>query len=137
MSYNKVILVGNMGNDVEASTTKSGLAVANGSLATSYGFGDKERTDWHRLTFWDKTADVAAEYLKKGTKCMVEGRISYDKYTDKEGVERQSTTINVDRLILLGRPAGEEAPAKKAEKPVKKAVGRKAAPMDEPDDMPF
>ena len=93
MNVNKVILVGRAGKDPEARETGKGETVANISLATNSGYGDNEKTDWHRVTFFGKLANTVIEYVKKGQELYVEGRISYSKYTGKDGVEKYSTSI--------------------------------------------
>ena len=93
MNVNKVILVGRAGRDPEARETGKGDTVANLSLATSSGYGDNEKTDWHRVTFFGKVADTVVQYVKKGQEIYIEGRISYSKYTDREGIEKYSTDI--------------------------------------------
>ena len=93
MNVNKVILVGRVGQEPQARETGKGKSVANISLATNSGYGDNEKTDWHRVTFFDKLAETVIEYVKKGQELYIEGRISYSKYTDKSGVEKYSTDI--------------------------------------------
>jgi len=93
MNVNKVILVGRAGKDPEARETGKGESVANISLATNSGYGDNEKTDWHRVTFFGKLASTVIEYVKKGQELYVEGRISYSKYTGKDGIEKYSTSI--------------------------------------------
>jgi len=93
MNVNKVMLVGRVGGDPQTRETGKGETVANISLATNSGYGDNEKTDWHRVTFFGKIADTVSEYVKKGQELYVEGRISYSKYTDKSGVEKYSTDI--------------------------------------------
>jgi len=113
MSVNKVILIGRLGKDPEVRYSQSGVAICTISLATSRNYKDKtgekkEETEWHRVTFYDKLADVAGKYLKKGDQCYVEGRIKYGKYTDKENVERYTTDIIVEQMTLLGGSKGNE-----------------------------
>jgi single-strand DNA-binding protein len=104
---NKVILVGNLGNDPETKYTQGGMAVTKVSLATTSVRKDRdgntqERTEWHRVTFFGKLGEIAGEYLRKGSQVYVEGSIRYDKYTDKEGIERYTTDIIVDEMQMLG-----------------------------------
>jgi single-strand DNA-binding protein len=106
-SVNKVILVGNLGRDPEMRYLPNGDAVANFSLATTEKFKDKngemqEATEWHRVVFFRRIAEVCGQYLKKGSPVYVEGSIRTRKYTDKEGVERTITEINGDRMQMLG-----------------------------------
>jgi single-strand DNA-binding protein len=110
-SVNRIILIGNLGQDPEMRYLPSGEAVANFSIATKEVWKDKqgakqERTDWHRIEFIGRTAEVAGEYLKKGSQAYVEGSVRYDKWTDKEGVEKTLTKVRGDRLQLLGSRQG-------------------------------
>jgi single-strand DNA-binding protein len=115
-SVNKVILVGNCGRDPEIRYLPSGQAVANISVATSSRRKDKtsgetiEDTQWHRVTFFDRLAEIVGEYVKKGRPIYVEGRLSYRKYTDKDGIEKQSTDIIATELQLLGGREGMGGP---------------------------
>lgn len=106
---NKVILVGNLGNDPETKYTQGGMAVTKVSLATTSVRKDRdgntqERTEWHRVTFFGKLGEIAGEYLRKGSQVYVEGSIRYDKYTDKEGIERYSTDVIANEMQMLGGP---------------------------------
>jgi single-strand DNA-binding protein len=107
-SVNKVILVGNCGRDPEVRYAPSGAAICNISVATSSRRKDKasgetvEDTQWHRVTFYDRLAEIAGEYLKKGRPVYVEGRLKYGKYTDKDGIERNTVDIVATEMQLLG-----------------------------------
>ncbi|MBL0919193.1 MAG: single-stranded DNA-binding protein [Hydrogenophaga sp.] len=111
-SVNKVILVGNCGRDPEIRYLPSGQAVANVSVATSSRRKDRnsgetiEDTQWHRVTFYDRLAEIAGEYVKKGRPIYVEGRLKYGKYTDQAGVERNTVDIIATELQLLGGREG-------------------------------
>ncbi len=111
-SVNKVILVGNCGRDPEVRYAPSGSAIATVSIATSSKRKDKasgemiEDTQWHRVTFYDRLAEIAGEYLKKGRSVYIEGRLKYGKYTDKDGVERNTTDIVANEMQLLGGREG-------------------------------
>lgn len=111
-SVNKVILVGNCGRDPEIRYLPSGQAVANVSVATSSRRKDRnsgetvEDTQWHRVTFYDRLAEIAGEYVKKGRPIYVEGRLKYGKYTDQSGVERNTVDIIATELQLLGGREG-------------------------------
>lgn len=113
---NKVILVGNLGKDPEVRYMPSGGAVANTTLATSESWKDKqtgetqERTEWHNLTFYGKVAEIAGEYLKKGSQIYVEGSIRTEKWQDKEGKDRYTTKIIVSDMQMLGSRSGAGAP---------------------------
>ena len=108
MNVNKVILVGRAGKDPESRETGKGEAVANISLATNSGYGDNEKTDWHRVTFFGKLANTVIEYVKKGQELYVEGRISYSKYTGKDGIEKYSTNI-IAYSMQMGKKEGSSA----------------------------
>jgi len=115
-SVNKVILVGNCGRDPEIRYLPSGQAVANVSVATSTRRKDKntgesiESTEWHRVTFYDRLAEIAGEYVKKGRPIYVEGRLKYGKYTDQAGVEKNTVDIIATELQLLGGREGMGGP---------------------------
>ena len=116
-SVNKVILVGNCGRDPEIRYLPSGQAVANVSIATSSRRKDKntgetiEDTQWHRVTFYDRLAEIAGEYVKKGRPIYVEGRLKYGKYTDQAGVEKNTVDIVATELQLLGGREGMGGPS--------------------------
>ena len=110
-SVNKVILVGNLGRDPEMRYLPSGEAVANLAIATTDKYKDKtgqmvEQTEWHRVSFFGRTAEVCGQYLKKGSQVYVEGSIRTRKYTDKEGIEKYATEIRGDRMQMLGGRSG-------------------------------
>ncbi len=115
-SVNKVILVGNLGRDPEVRYLPSGDAVANVTIATSSKFKNKsgemvEETEWHRVTFFGKLAEIVGQYLKKGRSVYVEGRIKTRKYTDKDGVEKFATDIIANEMQMLGSREGMGEPA--------------------------
>src|SRR6478735_12460220 len=104
---NKVILVGNLGDDPETKYTQGGMAVTTIRLATTSVRKDKdgqtqERTEWHRVKFFGKLGEIAGEYLRKGSQCYVEGSIRYDKFTGQDGVEKYFTDIVADEMQMLG-----------------------------------
>lgn len=108
---NKVILIGNLGADPEVRYTAGGSAITTVRLATSENWTDKqgerqERTEWHRVKFFGRLAEIAGEYLKKGRQIYVEGSIRTDKYTGQDGVERYSTDIIANEMQMLGGQAG-------------------------------
>jgi single-strand DNA-binding protein len=151
-SVNKVILIGNLGRDPEVRYLPSGDAVTNISIATTEQWKDKsgekqEQTEWHRVALFGKTAEVAGEYLKKGSQVYIEGRLQTRKWTDKEGKERYTTEIRADRMQMLGSRSGgsermppseeESAPASGgARKPAAAAKGAGNL-EDMEDDIPF
>ena len=141
---NKVILIGNLGADPEVKYTPNGVPVANISLATSESWTDRngerqERTEWHRLVLWRKVAEIAGQYLKKGSKIYVEGRLQTRSWDDQSGQKRYTTEIDVRDMQMLdsrgeaadagGRMSGDPGPA--AAQPPPPAAG------DEDDDLPF
>ncbi len=110
-SVNKVILVGNLGRDAELRYTPGGAAVATINMATTDVYKDregqkKEDTQWHRVVLWGRTAESLHEYLTKGKQIYVEGRLQTRKWTDKDGVEKYTTEIRGDRVVLLGGGSG-------------------------------
>jgi len=111
MSVNKVILVGRLGKDPETRYMTNGEAVTNVTLATSENWKDKsgekqEKTEWHSLVFYRKLAEIAGQYLKKGSQVYVEGKIQTRKWQDKEGKDRYTTEIIVNEMQMLGGKAG-------------------------------
>ena len=108
---NKVIIVGNLGQDPDTRYTQSGAAITTISVATSEQWTDKEgekqeRTEWHRIKFFGRLAEIAGEYLAKGRQVYIEGKLQTDKYTDKEGIERYATNIIAFELQMLGGNPG-------------------------------
>lgn len=119
---NKVILVGNLGADPETRYTASGGAITTIKVATSESWKDKttgenvEKTEWHRVKFFGRLAEIAGEYLKKGRQVYVEGSLRTDKYTDKEGIERYTTDIVANEMQMLGGNVGSGAGGERAER---------------------
>ena len=150
-SVNKVILVGNLGADPETRYQTSGDAITNIRVATTDRWKDKasgemkEATEWHRIAFFGRLAEIAGEYLKKGSQVYIEGRIRTRKYQDKDGNERYATEIIGDRMQMLGsragagEPRGEPAAPSKGEAPAKEGAAKKPAGKfdDMEDDIPF
>ena len=151
-SVNKVILVGNLGADPETKYLPSGDAVTNIRLATTDRWKDKasgetkEATEWHRIAFFGRLAEIAGEYLKKGSQVYVEGRIRTRKWQDKEGQDRYSTEIVADTMQMLGSRSGSGEPREPRGEPVaaKASEGKPAAAKkpagkfdDMEDDIPF
>jgi len=107
-SVNKVIIVGNLGRDPEIRYMPSGDAIANIAVATSYRSKDrntgeqKELTEWHRISFFGRLAEIVGQYLKKGSSVYVEGRLQTRKYTDKDGIEKYATDIIAENMQMLG-----------------------------------
>lgn len=161
-SVNKVIIVGNLGRDPETRYMPNGEAVTNVAVATTESWKDKnsgdkkEITEWHRITFYRKLAEIAGQYLKKGSSVYIEGRLQTRKWTDKDGVERYTTEIIADTMQMLGgRPGagggsasmdddyGSSAPAPRqssaggssAARPAAKPAASNFNDMD--DDIPF
>ena len=157
-SVNKVILIGNLGRDPEVRYAPSGSAICNVTIATSRQWKDKtsgerqEETEWHRVTFFDRMAEIAGEYLRKGRPVYVEGRLKTRKYTDKEGIERYTTEVVATDMQLLGgregagggagddtgsAPAPRAAPARSAPAPRPAAKTSNTGFDDMDDDIPF
>ena len=148
-SVNKVIIVGNLGRDPEVRHLPSGDAVANISVATTDRWKDKatgemkEATEWHRIGFFGKLAEIAVQYLKKGSQVYIEGSLRTRKYTDKDGVEKYATEIKADTMQMLGsRESGGAAPEQRqapAQRPAAAPAARPApAGFDDiDDDIPF
>ena len=154
-SVNKVILVGNLGRDAELRYTPGGAPVATLNLATTEVWNDKtsgqkqEKTEWHRIVLWGKSAESLSEYLTKGKQIYVEGRLQTRKWQDKDGHDKYTTEIRGDRIVLLGGGGGGGGMAG-AGRTQQRSAGAGAAsgggdhePMGEPitdltdDDIPF
>ena len=146
-SINKVILIGNLGRDPEVRYLPNGDAVTNISVATTDTWKDKEgnkqeKTEWHRVTFYRRLAEIAGEYLKKGSQVYVEGRLETRKWQDKEGQDRYTTEIIASEMKMLGARGGSGEPADRDAN-----VGGAARPAGAPakpsklddfeDDIPF
>ncbi|HYR26114.1 MAG TPA: single-stranded DNA-binding protein [Aquabacterium sp.] len=170
-SINKVILIGNLGRDPEVRYTPSGSAVCNVSVATTRNWKDKnsgdrvEETEWHRVVFYDRLAEIAGEYLKKGRPVYVEGRLKTRKWQDKDGRDNYTTEIVAEQMQLLGGREGgsgggyggqgggddfnQEAPAAPSRPAARPAAAPRPAPAPAPapksstgfddmdDDIPF
>ena len=149
---NKVILIGNLGNDPDIRYTGSGAAVANISLATAESWKDREtgeqqeRTEWHRVVFFGRLAEIVGEYLKKGSQIYVEGRLQTRKWQDKEGNDRYTTEIVANEMQMLGsRGSGggsssyDQTPARDDTPPAASSSGKqKSTDKDDfDDDIPF
>ena len=135
-SVNKVTLLGNLGRDPELRYTPSNMAIATVSIATTYKAKEREpETEWHRVVFFGRLAEIAGEYLKKGSSVYVEGRLRTQKWTDKSGVEKYTTEIVAESMQMLGDKAASSEPARTSNQ----QSGRsKPAPMDDLDDsIPF
>ena len=150
---NKAILIGNLGRDPEVRYTASGSAVANLPLATSESWRDRqtgeqqERTEWHRLVFFGRLAEIAGEYLRKGSKIYVEGRLQTRRWQDQNGQERYTTEVVANEMQMLdsrgggaapagGEPAAQAAPAAESGGG-SSGGGMQEAPADFDDDIPF
>lgn len=146
---NKVILVGNLGDDPEVRYTQGGMAITAIKLATTSSRKDRdgnrqEKTEWHRVKFFGKLAEIAGEYLKKGSQCYIEGRIEYGKYTANDGSERYTTDIIADDMQMLGSRDGQRN--ERRSEPRREAPQRRHEPDPDPgnfaddfvdDDIPF
>lgn len=159
-SVNKVILIGNLGKDPEVRYAPSGSAICNVTIATSRQWKDKtsgerqEETEWHRVVFYDRLAEIAGEYLKKGKSVYIEGRLKTRKWTDKEGQDRYTTEIIAQEMTMLGSreggggggdEGGNYAPAPRSAPPARSAAAPAPKPAaksptgfdDMDDDIPF
>jgi single-strand DNA-binding protein len=151
-SLNKVMLIGNVGSEPEIKTTGSGTKFAKVSLATNRTFSDRsgqqqEKTEWHRLTFWDKLADLVEQYVKKGDRLYVEGRIDYSQTEDDKGNQRFWTDIVVREMVMLGgsAPGGgagggydSSGPSRRRPSAAGGAPPSGPSPFDsDDDDLPF
>jgi single-strand DNA-binding protein len=132
---NKVILVGNLGAKPEIKYASNGNAISNLSVATSESWTDKntgqkqERTEWHRVVFFGRTAEVVTQYLTKGSQIYVEGRIRTQKWQDKDGNTRYNTEILADNMTMLGgKPSQVDSPS---------SASASVTTDDESDDLPF
>ena len=138
-SVNKVILIGNLGRDPELRYTKNGQAVANFSIATNERWTDKqgqqqERTEWHRIVTWGKTAELCSQYLSKGRSAYIEGALQTREYEDKEGIKRYTTEVVAQRVQFLGARGDGQGAGAGADHPEPASGGAGSAP---PDDIPF
>lgn len=130
---NKAIILGNVGQDPETRYSKDGKAITNLSIATSEQWKDQsgqkqEKTTWHRCVFFGRLAEIAGEYVRKGSQIYVEGRMEHSTYTDKNGVEQRSFQINAQNLQLLSTGSGQASPKQE----------RQPAPADDfSDEIPF
>ncbi len=139
---NHVSLTGNLGNDPKISYTQSGVCIANVSLATTSRRKDRdgnmqERTEWHRVKFFGKLAEIVKEHMRKGDACQVIGALRYGEYADKEGIKRYTTDIEASEMKMLGKTSRDHSESSKPENT------RRPPPIDdsEPpfvdDDLPF
>ena len=157
---NKVILIGTLGADPETRYGANGNAITTLRLATNESWADKatgekqERTEWHRVKLFGRTAEIASEYLRKGKQVYIEGKLRTEKYIDKDGIERYSTDIVGDELQLLGgapgaadgeparpadppRPSSAPRPAGQGARPAQPARAAAPPPQDFDDELPF
>ena len=141
-SVNKVILIGNLGSDPELKYTPSGAAVTNFNVATNEVWNDKdgnkqERTEWHRVVLWRKLAEIAGEYLKKGSKVYLEGRLQTRSWEDKDGVKRYTTEVVADNMTMLDAKSedGDSSSGVFSAPPPSEAPA--AADSGAEDDLPF
>lgn len=144
MSLNKVILIGRLGRDPEVRYMPNGEAVCNFSIATSETWNDRngqrvERTEWHNITMYRKLAEIAGQYLKKGSQVYLEGRIQSRKYQGKDGIERTAYEIIANEMKMLGGGNSEQqAQAEAPTPPRRQAPATPAAPVEDvDDDIPF
>jgi len=141
---NKVILVGNLGNDPDVKATQGGTTITTISVATSERWKDKatgeqkERTEWHRVKFFGRLAEVAGDYLRKGSQVYVEGSLRTEKYTDRSGIERYSTDIIANEMQMLGgNRDGEQRERPQRQAQQHRQPANAPAPPSQFDDVPF
>ena len=140
-SLNKVQIIGRLGKDPELRYTSNGVAVATMNVATNDRYKDgeewKDKTEWHRIVLWKKQAEIAGEYLKKGSQVYIEGRLQTKKWTDDKGIERYTTEIVERELIMLGgrSDSGSQRPPHPADMPQPPQTNEAVEPP--PDDIPF
>ncbi len=141
---NKVILVGNLGADPETRYMPSGSAVTNLSVATSESWKDKQtgeqkdRTEWHKVAMFNRLAEIAAEYLRKGSQVYIEGKLRTRKWQDRDGNDRWTTEIIADEMQMLGgRGGGGSAPMSSGQSSAPSSAPPQAGPDDFDDDIPF
>jgi single-strand DNA-binding protein len=144
---NKVIVVGNLGQDPETRYIPSGSAVTNLRIATNESWKDKQtgeqkdRTEWHSVAMFGRLAEIAAEYLRKGSQVYIEGKLRTRKWQDKDGNDRYTTEIIADEMQMLGNKAGSDAPTINDSPPPTSAPPKSAPPQssenDFDDDIPF
>ncbi len=141
---NKVILVGNLGADPETRYMPSGSAVTNLSVATSESWKDKQsgeqkdRTEWHKVVMFDRLAEIAAEYLRKGSQVYIEGKLQTRKWQDRDGNDRWTTEVRANEMQMLGgRGGGGSAPMGSDSRPASSSTPPQPGPDDFDDDIPF
>ena len=143
---NKAIIVGNLGRDPEVRYSASGSAIANVTVATTDSWKDRqsgerqERTEWHRVVFFNRLAEIAGEYLKKGSQVYIEGRIQTRKWEDKDGNDRWTTEIVANEMQMLGSRGGgelQDAPAQNYGGGQSRGAASSANDSDFDDDIPF
>ncbi len=137
MSVNKVILIGHLGKDPEVRYMPNGEAVANITLATSENWKDKsgekqEKTEWHNVVFYRRLAEVVGEYVKKGSQIYVEGKITTEKWQDKEGKDRYTTKIVANEMKMLGSKSGGVGSFEVVENQTTSAPAARSAPAAKP-----
>lgn len=143
MSFNRVILVGNLGRDPELRYTPDGKAVASFSMATNDRRKNKDTgefedlTTWFRVTLWNRQAELASQHLVKGRQVYIEGRLRVDTYTDKDGKERQSLEVTGTDMQFIGGPTGEKASAAAAGASAGATASAAAGTPPPDDDIPF
>jgi len=140
---NKAIIVGTLGQDPEVRQTSGGNSVANLSVATNETWKDKqtgekkESTEWHRIVLWGHVAEIAGQYLSKGSKVYLEGRIQTRKWQDSEGQDRYSTEIVASELQMLGEAGGSRGEAPQQRSAPQQSAPRQPHPGQFDDDIPF
>ena len=146
---NKAIIVGNLGNDPEVRYSNNGAAIANITVATSDSWKDKntgerqERTEWHRIVMFNRLGEIAGEYLKKGSKVYIEGKLQTRKWQDQQGQDRYTTEIVADEMQMLGGQSNDAQMSQGGQQQGFQGGGQQQAPQQQPpandfdDDFPF
>ena len=142
-SLNKVMIIGNLGQDPDVRYTQSGDAVATLSVATTSRWKDsdtgemKEKTEWHRVVMWRRLAEIAGEFLKKGSQVYIEGALETRKWQDQDGNDRYTTEIKAMQMQMLGSKDGSRGGSQKPPQERRKQPDQPAGDLDFDDDIPF
>lgn len=133
---NSVNIIGRIGSDIELRSTPSGKPVAEVNLAVDDGYGENKKTAWIGVTMWGKTAEIASQYLSKGSQVGITGRLSQDEWTDKDsGKKQRKTKVTADNIYFIGRPKTEQSPAQDAHNTAKSNAYM--PDVDDSESVPF
>lgn len=137
MSFNKILIYGHVGREPVLRYTSNGKPVCNFSLATTEKYRDEETTTWFRITFFNRQAEVASQYLQKGCPVYVEGRVKLDKYTDRDGKEKYSLEVMGTELKLMGKGDGPSYQKSEYDQTRKGTDDHDQRTAEDPEDVPF